>query len=127
MTVPLRFCIELVDGEPCAAIFDGPTQRCPPHQAATTKRRNTDPPGRPSAAQRGYGSEWRRVSAAVIAATSLCHWCGEPATADDPFTADHLVPRARGGTNDRSNLVGAHRSCNSRRGGQMRRKTRRKR
>jgi 5-methylcytosine-specific restriction enzyme A len=121
--VPLRFCIErLDDGTLCAAIHDGKTQRCPPHQAAATKRRNTDAPGRPSAAQRGYGAEWRRVSAQVIAQTKTCHWCGGPPAADDPFTADHIVPLARGGTNDRSNLIGAHRSCNSRRGGQMRRK-----
>ena len=100
------------------------TRKCPPCQAEATKRRNTDPPGRPSAAARGYGADWRRVSAEVIAAATVCHWCGGPPVPGDPFTADHIVPKARGGTNDKSNLVPAHRSCNSRRGGQMRRKTR---
>ena len=111
----------------CRKLFDLDTTgtlRCPPCQAAATRRKNTDRPGRPSAAQRGYGAEWRRISAEVIAATTACHWCGGPALPDDPFTADHLVPKARGGTNARSNLVGAHRSCNSKRGGQLRRKQR---
>ena len=122
--MPRRFCIEIVNGEPCAAIFDGPTQRCPPHQAAADKRRNTDAPGRTSATQRGYGAEWRRVSAQVIAASKVCHWCGEQPTKDNPMTADHIVPRALGGTNARSNLVGACRRCNSARGGKTRRKRR---
>jgi len=123
--VPLRFCIEVLDdGTLCRTIHDGQTQRCPPHQAAATKRRNTDPPGRPSAAQRGYGAEWRRVSNEVIAASKVCHWCGCEPTTDNPMTADHLVPRALGGTNARSNLVGACRRCNSARGGKTRRKHR---
>ena len=98
--------------------------RCPPCQAQATRRKNTDPPGRPSAAQRGYGAEWRRVSAKVIAAAVACHWCGGEFTTDDPATCDHIIPKARGGTNDEQNLVAAHRSCNSRRGGQMRKRRR---
>jgi 5-methylcytosine-specific restriction enzyme A len=98
------------------------TLKCPPCQEQARIRRNTDPPGRPSAAHRGYGVEWRRVSAEVIASAVACHWCGGAFTPGDPATADHLIPKARGGTNDRANLVAAHRSCNSRRGGQTRRR-----
>lgn len=113
----------------CRALFDidDPLSRglrCPPCQAKATRRKNTDPPGRPSAAQRGYGAEWRRVSAKVIAAAVACHWCGGEFTTDDPATCDHIIPKARGGTNDEQNLVAAHRSCNSRRGGQMRKRRR---
>jgi 5-methylcytosine-specific restriction endonuclease McrA len=98
------------------------TLKCPPCQEQARIKKNTDPPGRPSAAQRGYGADWRRVSAEVIAAATACHWCGDAFSEDDPATADHLIPKARGGTNDKSNLVGAHRSCNSRRGGQLNRR-----
>jgi 5-methylcytosine-specific restriction endonuclease McrA len=106
------------------ALFDLDTTRtlkCPPCQDQARIKKNTDPAGRPSAAARGYGAEWRRVSAEVIAEAVTCYWCNGAFAADDPATADHLVPKARGGTNDKSNLVAAHRSCNSRRGGQMRR------
>jgi 5-methylcytosine-specific restriction endonuclease McrA len=47
-----------------------------------------------------------------------CHICGRPFTQRADITADHIVPVARGGSNDISNLSPAHLSCNSRRGGQ---------
>jgi len=110
----------------CSALFDmddprSPGMRCPGCQAKATQRKNTDPPGRPTAAQRGYGADWRRISARITANAVACHWCGLEFTEDDPATADHLIPKARGGTNDESNLVPAHRSCNSRRAAQARR------
>ncbi|NHP18416.1 HNH endonuclease [Rhodococcus sp. IC4_135] len=43
-----------------------------------------------------------------------CHLCGKatpPAT-----TADHIIPRSRGGADTLSNLRPAHQSCNSARG-----------
>ena len=106
-------------------LFDMDTTRtlkCPPCQEQARIRRNTDRPGRPNAAQRGYGSDWRRVSAEVLAQAVACHWCGGQFTPADPATADHLIPKARGGTNDRENLVAAHRTCNSSRGGRTRRR-----
>jgi 5-methylcytosine-specific restriction enzyme A len=105
------------------ALFDREatgTTKCQPCQEQARIRKNTDPPGRPTAAQRGYGNEWRKVSAQVTAGATACHWCEGEFTEADPATADHLVPLARGGTNDLANLVPAHRTCNSRRGGQMR-------
>lgn len=129
--MPQRFCqcsgcsaCKVTSGQH-GALYDreaAPGYRCPPCQAIATKRRNTDPPGRPSAAQRGYGADWRRVSAKVIAGATACHWCGGEFTKADPATADHVIPKARGGTNDEQNLVPAHRSCNSRRAAQARRK-----
>jgi 5-methylcytosine-specific restriction endonuclease McrA len=35
---------------------------------------------------------------------------------DDPFVVDHVVPRARGGSDEASNLAVAHQSCNARKG-----------
>lgn len=58
---------------------------------------------------RGYGGSWQRLSAAVLARDNhVCHYCGDHAT-----TADHVVPKSKGGTDAMSNLVAACRACNS--------------
>lgn len=67
---------------------------------------------RGTATQR-MGSGWNQISRRIISRDNgICHICGLPG-AD---TADHLVPRAKGGTNHPSNLAAAHRACNSRKG-----------
>lgn len=43
-------------------------------------------------------------------AASACHYCGDILL---PREVEHRVPRGRGGTNDRDNLVAACVSCNS--------------
>ena len=63
-------------------------------------------------AYRGLDSEWDRLSKAVIAEAPWCVQCGR--TSD--LTVDHIRPRSRGGTNDRSNLQVLCRSCNSSKG-----------
>lgn len=51
-----------------------------------------------------------------------CHLCGGAVDATVHYndvmaaTLDHLVPRSRGGSDDPSNLLTAHRACNSSRG-----------
>lgn len=42
-----------------------------------------------------------------------CHYCGTP----NAGTVDHVIPVARGGTNDASNLVPACGPCNYSKGG----------
>lgn len=55
---------------------------------------------------------WRNTRPAVLERDGYrCHWCGQAAN-----TVDHLIPRARGGTDDPANLVAACGTCNSRRG-----------
>jgi 5-methylcytosine-specific restriction endonuclease McrA len=44
----------------------------------------------------------------------ICAICHLPPTDIDPLTAGHITPRARGGTNHRSNYQPEHGSCNSR-------------
>jgi excisionase family DNA binding protein len=41
-----------------------------------------------------------------------CHYCQEALHPLRNFTVDHVIPVARGGSNDRSNLVAACRRCN---------------
>ncbi|CAJ0719441.1 hypothetical protein LMG6871_02867 [Ralstonia edaphis] len=43
---------------------------------------------------------------------SACFYCGKDTTEDDR-SLEHLVPRAHGGPNHLSNLVLAHRKCNT--------------
>lgn len=59
------------------------------------------------------GSYSRRLSAACLARYgTVCHLCGRPGAT----TADHLVPRSRGGDDSLENLRPAHARCNSSRG-----------
>lgn len=56
----------------------------------------------------------RSIAAAVVASADVCAICGEPPTADDPLTLDHIVPVSRGGRAEPRNVQAAHRTCNSR-------------
>ncbi|WP_280429848.1 HNH endonuclease [Nocardia brasiliensis] len=58
-----------------------------------------------------------RRAAALRAATlaeygTICHLCGRPGAT----TADHVIPRSKGGPDSLDNLRPAHYSCNSSRG-----------
>lgn len=64
---------------------------------------------RPSSAARGYGSRWRRLRASIIAARPACQACGTKPSRD----VDHVVSRAKGGTDDPANLVALCHSCHS--------------
>ena len=58
----------------------------------------------------GYGYEWRKIRARVLAERPMCAThCGRAAT-----EVDHVIPLKRGGTNDRSNLVPLCKRCHSR-------------
>jgi len=80
----------------------GPTNRCAQHPK---------PPKR--------SGSYTRNAAKVRASATACYLCGKPFTPDDPAVADHVHPRAYGGTDDPSNLRAAHKSCNGRKGSQM--------
>ena len=62
-----------------------------------------------------YGRDAKRVRETAV----VCHLCGQGPRPDDPFVADHIIPRAYGGTDDPTNLAPAHRSCNGRKGQQL--------
>ena len=60
-----------------------------------------------SRADRGYDSMWRDLSKRMRAAQPWCSTCGS--TKD--LTLDHIIPLARGGTNDQSNARVLCRKC----------------
>lgn len=65
--------------------------------------------GRPSASARGYGSHWRKLRLAILAARPVCEDCGRESAAH----VDHKLALAVGGTNDESNLAALCHSCHS--------------
>ena len=96
-------------GQPgCAALAEPGHSLCAAHAQARNAQR-------PTAAQRGYGSRWRRVRAVFLAAHPVC---------GDPFglhpervvaatDVDHVVPRRRGGADVVENLQALCRGCHS--------------
>jgi hypothetical protein len=42
-----------------------------------------------------------------------CHICGKRFTRKNPATLDHIIPVSKGGLHDKTNIVLAHKSCNS--------------
>jgi 5-methylcytosine-specific restriction endonuclease McrA len=60
-----------------------------------------------------FPPRWRRISqATLIRDAYMCHICG----LEGADTADHIIPRSKGGSHDMYNLRAAHRVCNSRKG-----------
>lgn len=74
---------------------------------------------RGSAHQRGYTSRYRSLARTVVAEHVRLHghacpgW-QVPAHESSDLTVDHIIPLARGGTHDRSNMRVLCRGCNSR-------------
>lgn len=85
-------------------VADG--SRCSEHRRNQDRQRDQV---RGSRHQRGYTNEWSQLSRAILERDGhTCAYCGRTAT-----TVDHVIPKARGGTDDESNLVAACVRCNS--------------
>lgn len=84
------------------------------------------PDTRPNWRQRGYDATYDRNRPRVISEETTCWICEKAVdktlSGRDPDgpSIDHVIARAKGGTNDRSNLRLAHLRCNSARPGQER-------
>jgi 5-methylcytosine-specific restriction protein A len=73
---------------------------------------------RGSSSARGYGSRWRAMRSVVLAEHvalygAVCPGYGVPSHASTDLTVDHIMPKARGGSDERSNLSILCRACNS--------------
>jgi hypothetical protein len=56
-----------------------------------------------------YEGGYRKRAAAVRASAEVCWICNEPARPNDPWQADHVIPRD---TDPETLLLPVHRSCN---------------
>ena len=80
--------------------------RCAEHTRAYNRRRG-------SASKRGYGRRWQRTRAAQLQREPWCRECRREGYTRPATQVDHIVPKARGGTDDPSNLqslCGSHHS-----------------
>jgi len=83
----------------------------PPGYKPPAERKALHDRTRGSAAQRGYGWQWTKLRKLVLAEQPICKMpgCWEPSA-----EVDHIVPKAKGGTDDRDNLQGLCKPCHSR-------------
>lgn len=85
---------------------------CSPSEWASYSSENAKPKSRPDLNR----SDWKDIRLQIAARDGLvCHYC-KAAVKPKSFTVDHLIPFAKGGTENLSNLVACCRSCNSKKG-----------
>lgn len=101
-----KLCLGLPDRSCPNLTSRGP--RCPACTRAWNQRFG-------SARERGYDSTYEANRQFVLSKSKICWLCGESG-AD---TADHVIPRSRGGSNAVENLRPAHLGCNLAAGGAM--------
>jgi len=90
----------------CAKLVTN-AQPCPEHGRRPWEH------DQPSAALRGYGHRWRKLRALVLAEEPTCRYCRHaPST-----TVDHVIPKAKAGTDERANLAGACNRCHATKSG----------
>ena len=87
----------------CPRLCKG-TSRCPQHKHKSRSNWPTT-----SAQVRGYGHDWRKVRAAVMARSGgECQRCGSPAS-----HVDHVIPKHKGGTDELFNLQALCSGCHT--------------
>ena len=107
--MPRRPCLQ------CAVLTTNPS-RCDTHQREYEAARGRQ---RGSATARGYGSAWQTLRKHMIAEHiakhgNICPGYQREAHVAERFSLDHIVAKANGGTDERSNLRVLCVSCNSR-------------
>ncbi len=65
-----------------------------------------------SASDRGYGYQWKKIrSKALIRDAHLCQHCFKKGIITVATDVDHIIPKAKGGTNALENLQSLCNSC----------------
>ncbi len=83
----------------CPALTN--TRFCPAHK---TEHGRLFDVRRGNSNDRGYGATWRRLRALQLLREPLCRKCAEQGFIEEAREVDHIIPKARGGRNDDSNL-----------------------
>jgi len=108
-SLPLRPCTQ----PGCLSLVSARTP-CPVHGKRPWEA------GRESAAARGYGADWRKLRAHVLARDPVCTIC----QINVATKVDHVMAKHLGGTDDETNLRGVctdcHRNKSSSEGGRAR-------
>lgn len=111
-TVPRRFCWRATQ---CLCLLHQMAKRPPKlnqRKRAGKAQSNWSQPYRKSAAERGYGNEWRKLRDRIMKRDKrLCQRClvfGLTVIANE---VDHIVPKANGGTDDPDNLQSLCKLC----------------
>ena len=68
---------------------------------------------RGSAASRGYGRRWGKLRKWFLGEHPLCESCKATGKLREAECVDHVIPLARGGTNDETNLQSLCNRCHS--------------
>ena len=88
------------------------TRHCPEHAKAEAAHYNRH--GRDRQRDKYYGSPWKRIRAAFIAAHPLCEVCQDDGRLTPATLVHHRVKLTDGGTNDWDNLQALCSACHSR-------------
>jgi 5-methylcytosine-specific restriction enzyme A len=98
---------------PCRRCYRLPelgSRFCSEHRQPTGWERHQQ--GR-TAHARGYGAPWRRFRDQVLAEEPCCRPCLAQGRTTPSTMVDHIIPKAAGGTDARSNLRGICRACHA--------------
>lgn len=87
--------------------------RPPVHRAPGWRQRRPweHPEGKVTGASRGYGYAWAKIRKRVLAEEPWCRYCLIDGRQAPSTTVDHMINRARGGTDERANLCGCCTPC----------------
>jgi len=86
--------------------FRSPEKRgCPDHE----RNYRTEDERRGSSNSRGYGWSWQKLRKSILKRDPVCAICKRAWSEE----VDHCIPKARGGSDDESNLQGVCRSCHA--------------
>jgi 5-methylcytosine-specific restriction enzyme A len=66
-----------------------------------------------TAHQRGYGAAWQHLREAILRREPLCRVCDQAGRTTIATQVDHILGKARGGTDDESNLQPICSACHN--------------
>lgn len=87
-----------------------PGERCAQSLARERERKARADANRPSARDRGYDAEWRKLRAQHLAAHPYCVRCGDPASVVDHIVPVKIAPHRRLDRTNLQSLCVAHHS-----------------